>query len=108
VTQDPSQTAPEPSPAGEGEAEADRRAGDDRRHGERRRKQVPVSVDRRTGEERRRQTDRRRSINQYDLGAEELEFIHAINRFKERTGKPFPTWSEVLRILHELGYEKRA
>ena len=35
------------------------------------------------------------------------EFIRAINRFKERTGRAFPTWSEVLQILRDLGYEKQ-
>jgi hypothetical protein len=64
-------------------------------------------VDRR-GTERRTGADRRaRSINQYDLADDELELIRAVNHHKERTGRPFPTWSEVLRILKELGYEKR-
>jgi hypothetical protein len=75
---------------------------------DRRQQQVAVPVERRSGVDRRQQPDRRRSINQYDLADEELEFVQAIHRFKERTGKAFPTWSDVLRILRELGYEKRA
>ena len=37
---------------------------------------------------------------------ETLEFIQAIDRFKRRTQKAFPTWSEVLAILKSLGYRK--
>ena len=85
----------------------DRRAAEDRRAGDRRQRSVRVPVDRRTGQDR-RSGERRapRSMNQYDLGPDELEFINAVNRHKERTGRPFPTWSEVLRILKDLGYEK--
>ena len=39
---------------------------------------------------------------------ETLEFICAIDRFKRRTLKVYPTWSEVLVILKSLGYEKVA
>ena len=42
----------------------------------------------------------------YDLDDETLEFIAAINRFKASTGKSFPTWSEVMEIVRELGYVK--
>ncbi|MHC4943694.1 MAG: hypothetical protein ACYTG7_11815 [Planctomycetota bacterium] len=37
---------------------------------------------------------------------ETLEFIKAIDRYKRRSCKPFPTWSEVLEILKSLGYRK--
>ncbi|MDF1701543.1 MAG: hypothetical protein P1V36_10350 [Planctomycetota bacterium] len=63
-------------------------------------------MDRRKAD-RRQGPRRKRSMNQYDLEADTLEFINAINRFKDRSGRPFPTWSEVLGILRELGYEKR-
>jgi hypothetical protein len=67
-----------------------------------------VDVDRRAGEDR-RQAERRapRNINGYDLGADELELIHAVNAHKARTGRAFPTWSELLLIVRALGYEKR-
>jgi hypothetical protein len=86
----------------------DRRAGRDRRVADRRQRDEKVPFERRSGKDR-RDAERRapRSINQYDLGPDELEFINAVNRHKERSGKPFPTWSEVLRILKDLGYEKR-
>jgi hypothetical protein len=88
--------------------EADRRSAADRRRGERRRADEPVEVERRHGEERRVARPRRRGMNQYDLDEAELEFIAAISRFKERSGRAFPTWSEVLGILRDLGYEKRS
>ncbi|MDA1193850.1 MAG: hypothetical protein O2894_01560 [Planctomycetota bacterium] len=97
---EPASQPPEP-PA------ADRRAGADRRGPDRRVRDVPVKVDRRKGDERRKGPRRKRSMNQYDLEADVLEFIGAIGRFKERSGRPFPTWSEVLAILKGLGYEKR-
>jgi len=35
-----------------------------------------------------------------------LEFIQAIDKYKRRTQKSFPAWSEVLSILKDLGYRK--
>lgn len=39
---------------------------------------------------------------------ETLEFIQAVDRFKRRTMKVFPTWSDVLVILRDLGYQRVA
>lgn len=36
--------------------------------------------------------------------AESLEFLKAIDAFKRRTGKPFPTWTQVLGVAKSLGY----
>lgn len=41
-----------------------------------------------------------------DYSAAELEFMHAMDAYKRRSGRMFPTWSEVLEVLHELGYSK--
>lgn len=41
-----------------------------------------------------------------DYEDDELEFIGAIRRYQERTGRKFPTWSEALRIAKGLGYAK--
>ena len=35
-----------------------------------------------------------------------LEFIEAIDEFKQSHSKPFPSWSEVLYVLKSLGYRK--
>jgi hypothetical protein len=39
-------------------------------------------------------------------GVAELEFIEAIQAYKQKSGRKFPTWSEVLEVLLSLGYEK--
>lgn len=39
---------------------------------------------------------------------EEREFLLAMEAFKARTGHRFPTWSEALGVLKELGYRKPA
>lgn len=97
----------------------DRRAGEERRGAserrageERRREDLPVSVERRSGADRRdpslegerRKVERR--INEYVLEPQVLEFINAVNEFKTRQQKPFPTWSEIFRIFVGLGYRK--
>jgi hypothetical protein len=40
--------------------------------------------------------------------AEELEFMKAMQEYKRSSGRMFPTWSEVLEVLQDLGYEKPA
>ena len=35
-----------------------------------------------------------------------MEFMNAMQRFKERSGKSFPTYREVLRVLVDLGYRR--
>jgi hypothetical protein len=43
-----------------------------------------------------------------DYSAAELEFIQAMHAYKLRSGRMFPTWSEVLEVLKALGYAKLA
>jgi hypothetical protein len=38
--------------------------------------------------------------------AAELEFMTAMQNYKQQSGRMFPTWSEVLEVLRGLGYEK--
>ncbi|AGA25812.1 hypothetical protein [Singulisphaera acidiphila] len=40
--------------------------------------------------------------------AAELEFMQAIQAYKQSSGRMFPTWSEILEVLQGLGYEKLA
>lgn len=42
-----------------------------------------------------------------EIDADALEFIEAIDRFKKQNGRPFPSWSEVLMVLRQLGYVRR-
>ncbi len=90
----------------------ERRAVERRTGGERRERNEPVAEDQRTGEDRRkngpeggrRKVERR--INEYVLSSEVLEFINAVNDFKSRHQKPFPTWTEIFEIFTSLGYRK--
>jgi|SRR5208282_1631924 len=41
-----------------------------------------------------------------DYSQAELEFMLAMNEYKHKSGRMFPTWSEVLEVLRALGYEK--
>ncbi len=41
-----------------------------------------------------------------EIDAEALEFIEAIDRFKKQHGRPFPSWSEVLMVVRQLGYRR--
>jgi hypothetical protein len=36
----------------------------------------------------------------------EMEFMMAMNEYKRKSGRMFPTWSEVLEVIRALGYEK--
>ncbi len=40
------------------------------------------------------------------MSAEVIEFITAIDDYKRKRGRPFPSWSEVLEIVKSLGYER--
>lgn len=89
----------------------DRRRAKDRRKGaERRVKQEPVAVERRQIE-RRVKVARRRQIDpttcERDYSAAEVEFMSALDDYKRRSGRMFPTCSEILEVILALGYEKR-
>ncbi|MDR3619330.1 MAG: hypothetical protein P4L85_08265 [Paludisphaera borealis] len=43
-----------------------------------------------------------------DYSRAEMEFMLAMDAYKQRSGRMFPTWSEVLEVLRTLGYEKPA
>ena len=40
------------------------------------------------------------------LSSEELQFIKAIEKYKAENHKTFLSWTEVLKIIKELGYKK--
>ena len=77
---------------------------------DRRQADVAVAVERRSGE-RRAKVARRRQIDpttcERDYTEQEVEFMHALDRYKRTSGRMFPTCSEVLEVLRSLGYEKR-
>ena len=82
----------------------------ERRNNDRRQKAVAVAVDRRAGKDRRQQGERRRQIDpttcERDYTDDEIEFMRAMDQYKRDNRRPFPTWSEVLQVLHALGYRR--
>ncbi len=91
-------------------ATVDRReSGDRRSQGDRRTQNVPVAVERRTME-RRVKVNRRRQIDpttcERDYTTDEIEFMGALDAYKRRSGRMFPTCSEVLEVIKSLGYIK--
>lgn len=89
----------------------ERRASTDRRKGEERRKvSAPVAQERRQLE-RREKVSRRRQIDpttcERSYSIEEIEFMSALDAYKRTSGRMFPTCSEILEVLRDLGYEKR-
>ena len=41
-----------------------------------------------------------------DYSDEEILFMRAMDQYKRANRRPFPTWSEVLEVLHALGYRR--
>jgi hypothetical protein len=84
----------------------------DRRSGAERRHQRPVEADPSSpeGVERRRKKERRRRVDpttfEKQYTDDEMEFMNAMQRFKELSGKAFPTHGEVLKVAISLGYRR--
>jgi hypothetical protein len=59
-----------------------------------------------------RKIERRRQIDpttcERDYSDQEIDFMKAMDDYKRRSGRQFPTWSEVLEVLHSMGYRKVA
>jgi hypothetical protein len=83
----------------------------DRRKAPDRRKPSIVQPVDRVPLERRAKVNRRRQIDpttcERDYTLEEIEFMKALDDYKRANGRMFPTCSEVLEVIHKLGYEKR-
>ncbi len=82
----------------------------DRREGRERRGAGPVVAPGTAPTERRERKERRRRIDpttfEKQYTDDELEFMNAIQRFKELNGKTFPTHREVIEVALSLGYRK--
>ena len=78
---------------------------------DRRAPQVP-DVKNLAGPERRKTVERRRQIDpttcERDYRPDEVEFMKAMDDYKRRSGRQFPTWSEVLEVIRDIGYRKVA
>lgn len=62
-------------------------------------------MERRRGPGRRRSDDRK-SAEEGEMTAEQFEFIMAIETYKKVNKRMFPTWTEVLEVIRQLGYRK--
>ena len=88
-----------------------RRTKSDRRAiAENRRKQTElVAPERRSTE--RRKVARRRQIDpttcERDYSGEEIEFMQALDAYKRANGRMFPTCSEILEVIRDLGYVRQ-
>ena len=82
----------------------ERRAGKDRRQSVVDRR---LGLDRRRGPGRRR-SDERKSAEEGQMSNEQFEFLMAIDEYKRKNTRPFPTWTEVLELIKALGYRKVA
>ena len=98
-------------------SEADRRAGMDRRQksrddanygGPERRvaeRREDTGLERRRGPGRRRSDDRK-SAEEGEMNVEQFELVMAIETYKKVNKRLYPTWTEILEIVRQLGYRK--
>lgn len=77
---------------------AERRKGSRRRAGD-------TGFERRRGPGR-RLSDDRRCAEEGEMTAEQFEFVMAIETYKKVNKRMFPTWTEVLEVILQLGYRK--
>lgn len=60
--------------------------------------------------ERRQKVNRRRQIDpttcERDYTGDEIEFMNALDDYKRKSGRMFPTCSEVLEVVRSLGYAR--
>ena len=100
--------SPSSRPVGDAEVTVDRRRNAGRR-GEEREAAESTSATLPTLE-RRQKVNRRRQIDpttcERDYTENEVEFMNALDDYKRKSGRMFPTCSEVLEVIHALGYIK--
>ena len=86
-------------------AKSNREVQIDRRKEDRRKQSVPVAVER-------RKVPRRRQIDpttcERDYTNDEIEFMQALDAYKRANGRMFPTCSEILEVIRNLGYVRVA
>lgn len=78
--------------------------GPERRSGSERRA-ATTGLERRRGPGRRRSDDRK-AAEEGEMTGEQFEFCMAIQTYKKVNKKMYPTWTEVLEVIRQLGYRK--
>lgn len=85
----------------------DRRRASERRDGEEATEKAATLA---PAMERRKKVSRRRQIDpttcERDYTDQEVEFMNALDDYKRKSGRMFPTCSEVLEVINSLGYVK--
>src|SRR3954470_7406555 len=76
--------------------------GPERRQGDRR---EDTGLERRRGPGRRR-SDERKSAEEGEMNAHQFEFVMAIETYKKVNRRLYPTWTEILEVVSQLGYRK--
>ena len=83
-----------------------------RKSKDRRTKKTPVEAAAAAPAVERRKVKRRRQIDpttcERDYSELEIEFMHAMDEYKRASGRMFPTCSEILEVLINMGYRKVA
>lgn len=100
------------SPVRKGRSAGDQAVSIDRRRGARRDEQPEVAAMKPAAPpvplERRKKVNRRRQIDpttcERDYTDTEVEFMNALDDYKRKNGRMFPTCSEVLEVVRSLGY----
>ncbi len=64
-----------------------------------------TGLERRRGPGRRRSDDRR-SAEEGEMNSEQFEFVMAVETYKKVNRRLYPTWTEILEIVNQLGYRK--
>ena len=77
-----------------------------RKTSDRREKAEPVVAERRKSVRRRRQIDP--TTCERDYTDQEIQFMHAMDEYKQLSGRMFPTCSEILEVLKKIGYRQIA
>jgi hypothetical protein len=93
--------------AGDEEVTIDRRRSDGRRADENQANEttcagMPTRLERRKKVNRRRQIDP--TTCERDYSDDEVQFMNALDDYKRKSGRMFPTCSEVLEVVRSLGY----
>jgi hypothetical protein len=65
----------------------------------------PTGLERRRGPGRRRSDDRK-AAEEGEMTNEQFEFVMAIETYKKVNKRMYPTWTEILEIVRQLGYRK--
>ena len=83
-----------------------------KRKGDRRQKKTEAQAAADAPAVERRKVKRRRQIDpttcERDYSAAEVEFMQAMDEYKQASGRMFPTCSEILEVLTNMGYRRVA